>query len=260
MLLDPAERSRRGAAQQSEVLAAKQQTPTTLFEASWRDFIFAEVWTRPGLDRRARFLISLCTAACAGDTGAVETYARGALTLGELTLAELREAALHLAVYGGWSEATLFDAAVTRAAAILGLPAADCPPIRADPWDPKTRHEEGCAAFKTVMTFGGPRPETAYFEAGIVNFVFGEVWMRPGLDQRARRWITLACVGYSSADTPIRSHVYSAMSSGNAARDEMFEFVLQFAIHAGWPKGSVMQSAVIDMADRIEKGLKFEAR
>jgi 4-carboxymuconolactone decarboxylase len=65
-------------------------------------------------------------------------------------------------------------------------------------------------------------------------------------------------VGNSSSPTPIRSHVWSAMASGNATREEMFEFVLQFAIHAGWPRASVMQSAVIEQADRVEKGLPFD--
>ena len=82
---------------------------------------------------------------------------------------------------------------------------------------------------------------------------------RPGLDQRARRWLTLVGVGNSSSSTPIRSHVWSAMASGNASREEMFEFVLQYAIHAGWPRASVMQSAVMEQAPRVEKRLPFEA-
>ena len=40
------------------VLQRNPAEPTTPYEASWRDFIFAEVWTRPGLDPRSRFLIS----------------------------------------------------------------------------------------------------------------------------------------------------------------------------------------------------------
>src|SRR3546814_10648601 len=89
------------------------------------------------------------------------------------------------------------------------------------------------------MMFGGPPPATAYFDGGILNFVFAEMWMRPGLDQRARRWITLIGVSESSSEIPIRSHVHSAMASGNATRDEMNEFVLQYAIHGGWQRASV---------------------
>lgn len=257
-LLDPAERTRRGAETQAKLLAVPAAEPETLFEASWRDYIFAEVWTRPGLDLRSRYLIAMASAANVGDRAATENYVRGALAKGEVTLAELREAALHCAVYSGWSTGGILDAAITSAAEALGLPAADYPAIRAEPWDPAVRHEEGRDSFQHNMMFGGPPPQTAYFEGGILNFVFGEMWCRPGLDQRARRWLTLVGVGNSGATTPIRSHVWSAMASGNATRDEMFEFVLQYAIHAGWPRGSVMQGAVIEQAGKVEKGLSYD--
>ena len=147
---------------------------------------------------------------------------------------------------------------MTRVADALGLPAAafadSCEALGSG-----VRHAEGQAAFKSVMTFRGPPPVTPYFEGGIINFVFGEMWMRPGLDQRARRWVTLSCVADSSSDTPIRTHTYAAMASGNATRDEMHEFVLQYAIHGGWPRASVIQQAVVQMGERVTKGLPFEA-
>jgi 4-carboxymuconolactone decarboxylase len=258
-LLDPAERTQRGARAQADLLAAPAAEPVTLFESSWRDYVFAEIWTRPGLDLRSRYLIAMASAANAGDRAATEGYARGALANQQLTLAELREAALHSAVYSGWSAGGIIDEAVTSAADALGLPAADYPAIRAEPWDPAVRHEEGREHFQHNMLFGGPPPQTAYFEGGILNFVFGEMWCRPGLDQRSRRWLTLVGVGFSGATTPIRSHVWSAMASGNATREEMFEFVLQYAVHAGWPRGSVMQGAVMEQAGKVEKGLSYDA-
>jgi 4-carboxymuconolactone decarboxylase len=255
-LLDPKERTTRGLRQQSELLGKPAPEPSSLFETSWRDYVFAEVWTRPGLDRRSRFLIAIASAANgATPSDILDGYIRGGLALNELTLAELREAALHHAVYAGWSRGATLDQAITRVANALGLPSAPFAPIRAEPWDPKARHSEGAANFKSVMTFGGPPPVTAYFDGGILNFVFGEMWRRPGLDERARRWITLVGVADSSSDTPIATHVYAAMASGNATLEEMNEFVLQYAIHSGWPRASVIQGVVLEMADRIKKGL-----
>ncbi len=260
-LLNPAERTRIGVQQQTELLGAPAPPPRTLFESSWQDYVFAEVWTRPGLDRRSRYLISISSAVCEGGRPEViDGYIRGALKLGELTLCELREAALQLAVYAGWSRGLALDTAVTRVANDLGLPPGNCPPIRAQPWDPKQRLAEGGANFKSVMAFPAPPPVAPYFEGGILNFVFGEVWMRPGLDQRSRRWITLVGVADSSASTPIRTHTYAAMASGNATLEEMQEFVLQYAIHGSWPKASVMQAVVFEMGERVKKGLPYEDR
>jgi 4-carboxymuconolactone decarboxylase len=258
-LQDPAQRTRQGAQLQSELLGVPAREPATLLEASWRDFIFAEVWSRPGLDPRARFLISLAGSACEGSApDVIAGYARGALSSGALTLAELREAALHLAVYAGWSRGTVLDTAITRAADELGLPPTGIPPIRGESWDPQQRLSDGAANFTDTMLFPSPPPVTPYFEGGILNFVFGEMWMRPGLDQRSRRWVTMVGVADSASSIPIRSHTYAAMASGNASMDEMQEFVLQYAIHGGWPKASVMQGVVFEMGKRIAAGLPFE--
>jgi 4-carboxymuconolactone decarboxylase len=201
----------------------------------------------------------MASAVCARDEAATERYARGALKNKEVSLGELREAALHVAVYAGWTVGDIFDKAITEAATALGLPPVDFAPIRPEPWDPAARLEVGAASFKEHMLFPAPPPKTAYFEGGILNFVFGEMWNRPGLDERSRRWLTLVGVGFSGARTPIRSHVWSAMASGNATEDEMLEFVLQYSIHAGWPHGSVMQGAVMEQAKQVAAGLPFEA-
>jgi 4-carboxymuconolactone decarboxylase len=128
-LLDPAERSARGIAIQTEVNGQAAQAPASPVDDSLRDFVYAEVWTRPGLDRRSRYLISMAGAAMAGAPDAMlDGYVRGALKSGELTLAELREAALHLSVYGGWPRGMVLDAAISRAQQARGLPPADPPP------------------------------------------------------------------------------------------------------------------------------------
>jgi len=166
-LLDPKERCARGRTVQAELVAARPHEPTTLWESSWPDYVYAEVWTRPALDLRSRFLISLAGAACAGDEHACRSYARGALKGGHLTLAELREAAVHISVYGGWSAGGVLDRAASAAAEQLGLANAPYVPFRAEPWDPQERLDRGAQEFHNTMTFGGGPPSTPFTEGGI---------------------------------------------------------------------------------------------
>lgn len=253
----PEDRIATGLATQAEVTGAPATQPTTLLEESWRDFVFAEVWSRPGLPRRARFLVALASAATCGlEDRQIDDFVRGALTTKELSLAELREAALHLAVYAGWGNGGRLDRAITRVAAELGLPPAEVPPICPEPWDPQVRSERGHGEFDKVMTFPPGPPATPYLE-GINNFVFGEMWCRRGLDERSRRWITLVGVCESGAEIPIRSHIHAAMASGNCEPAEMLEYVLQYGTHAGWPKASRMQGVILEMIDKVAKGLPW---
>jgi 4-carboxymuconolactone decarboxylase len=86
------------------------------------------------------------------------------------------------------------------------------------------------------------------------------MWHRPGLDERSRRWITLVGVCDSRAETPIKSHAHAAMASGNCKPEEIQEFVLQFAIHGGWPLASMVQGAVLGMIKNYEAGLSWEGK
>ncbi|MEO7247230.1 MAG: carboxymuconolactone decarboxylase family protein [Novosphingobium sp.] len=256
-LLDPKERTARGIAIQAEVTGNSAPDAATPHQQSLRDFVFAEVWNRPGLDRRARFLIAIAgSAMCNGQGDQLSSYIHGALKSETLSANELREAALHISVYGGWNKGGDVDAAVTKAVKALKIKEEPSPPIRGEGWDPHVRGEQGAAEFAKVMTFRGGPGDTPYLEA-IRNFVFGEMWCRRGLDERSRRWMTLVGVCESGTETPIKSHIHAAMASGNCKPAEMQEFVLAYAVHAGWPKASLVQGAVYEMTRKFDAGLPW---
>lgn len=97
------------------------------------------------------------------------------------------------------------------------------------------------AEYERIMMTPSPEPAGAYLEAGVIGYVFGEMWRRGVLSVRDRRWITLTCVGEAGAITPIETHVHAALKSGDITFSEFDEFVLHFGTQAGWPKASVMQ-------------------
>jgi 4-carboxymuconolactone decarboxylase len=77
---------------------------TTPFTQPFQDFItryaWGSVWSRPGLDRRARSMITLAVLTAIRAEGEIAMHVRAALRNG-LTPEEIAEVILHTAVYAG---------------------------------------------------------------------------------------------------------------------------------------------------------------
>ncbi len=102
MSYDEGMRVRRAVLGDAHVDAAIERT--TEFTADFQDFItryaWGEVWTREGLGRRERSLITLALLAGLGRSEELPLHVRGALNNG-LTRDEIKEVLLHTAVYAG---------------------------------------------------------------------------------------------------------------------------------------------------------------
>ena len=77
---------------------------TTNFTADFQQLItryaWGEIWSRPGLDRRTRSLITLATLVALGREEELAMHVRAALRVG-LTPDEIKEVLLHSAIYCG---------------------------------------------------------------------------------------------------------------------------------------------------------------
>ena len=77
---------------------------TTPFTEDFQDFItryaWGEIWSRPGLDRRTRSIVTLTALVASGREHELEMHVRGALVNG-LTPDEIGEVLLQCAVYCG---------------------------------------------------------------------------------------------------------------------------------------------------------------
>jgi len=82
----------------------RAQAGTTGFSAPFQDFItryaWGDVWARPGLDRRARSMITLAALTSLRAENEIGMHVRAALRNG-LTREEIAEVLLHTAVYAG---------------------------------------------------------------------------------------------------------------------------------------------------------------
>ena len=76
------------------------------------DHLMGQIWTRPGLARRDRRLVTLTIAAVTGQGGPLRNHLRASLESGDLSIEELHEWVVHLAHYGGWPAGTTAYAAL----------------------------------------------------------------------------------------------------------------------------------------------------
>lgn len=104
-----------------------------------------------------------------------------------------------------------------------------------------TRGGEGNRMAREILGFDGIPATTPYKTAGR-DFVFAEVWGRPGLDRRSRLWITLSCVCAAGAPLAMRTYLGAALRSGMITMAELREFALHFAVFQGFPKGAEIET------------------
>jgi 4-carboxymuconolactone decarboxylase len=75
---------------------------------------------------------------------------------------------------------------------------------------------------------------TADFQSLITRYAWGEIWARPGLDQRTRSCITLTALVALGRNEELAMHVRAALRNG-LTRDEIKEVLLQCAVYCGVP-------------------------
>lgn len=68
--------------------------------------------------------------------------------------------------------------------------------------------------------------------------LFAEIWSRPGLTRKERRWISLTLSAASGQKAGYMSHLRGALESGDITEAEMWEWLLHYTHYAGWPAAS----------------------
>jgi 4-carboxymuconolactone decarboxylase len=73
------------------------------------------------------------------------------------------------------------------------------------------------------------------FARMVIEFAFGDIYSRDGLDLRSRELIAIAALAASgNAGPQLRVHVESAASAG-ITKPEIIEVLMQIALYAGFP-------------------------
>jgi 4-carboxymuconolactone decarboxylase len=69
----------------------------------------------------------------------------------------------------------------------------------------------------------------------VIEFPFGDIYSRPGLDLKSREIATVAALtALGNASPQLKSHISGALNVG-CTKEEIVEVIMQMAVYAGFP-------------------------
>ncbi|BBT18783.1 4-carboxymuconolactone decarboxylase [Metapseudomonas otitidis] len=96
----------------------------------------------------------------------------------------------------------------------------------------KLKEIDGEAGERVVESLAGIAPDFARY---LVEFPFGDIYSRPGLDLKSREIAVVAALtALGNAAPQLKVHVHGALNVG-ASRTEIVETIMQMAVYAGFP-------------------------
>ena len=73
------------------------------------------------------------------------------------------------------------------------------------------------------------------FATYLIEFPFGDIYSRPGLDLKTRELAVVAALtAMGNAKPQLQVHIHGAMNVGSS-RQEVIEVIIQMAVYAGFP-------------------------
>ncbi|WP_082565485.1 carboxymuconolactone decarboxylase family protein [Duganella sp. Root1480D1] len=105
----------------------------------------------------------------------------------------------------------------------------------------ESRYERGLAKLREVDGEAGERVMQSLediapdFARYVIEFPFGDIYSRPGLDLRSREIAVVAALTAMGNATPqLKVHIHAALNVG-VSREEIVETIMQMAVYAGFP-------------------------
>jgi 4-carboxymuconolactone decarboxylase len=96
----------------------------------------------------------------------------------------------------------------------------------------KLRQIDGEAGEKVVESLKDIAPE---FGRYLIEFPFGDIYSRAGLDLKSREIATIAALTALGNATPqLKVHIRAALNIG-CSKEEILETIMQMAVYAGFP-------------------------
>ncbi|MGY0021000.1 carboxymuconolactone decarboxylase family protein [Streptomyces sp. cg35] len=213
------------------------------------EFAYGDLYSRPHLTLRDRQFVTIAALAALGTAEPqLRFHIAGALNVG-CTRREITEVLIHTLVYAGVPAALN---AVTAARAVFdshpgylqesqASEATDSNSAEDSHSDIDDRYTRGLAALSAVDGHAGEAVVTSLADIApdlgryIIEFVFGDIYARHGIDLRTRELASVAmCTALGTAAPQLRVHLHGLLNTGGT-RDDAVETITHLAAYAGFP-------------------------
>ncbi len=197
---------------------------------------YGAIWSRPGLALEDRMICALAALAAVQRLPKLRRHVGAALDLG-LTPRAIVEVLIQIGIYAGFaaSEEAVEAAARAFADRQVAMPEE---PERTDSLEALS--ERGA---KLMEQLHGDRARQGYAAPGnpvtgalyplAIQYGYGEIWFRPGLDLRQRALVTVAAFTALKLDGQVQKFGQSALNMG-LSKTEVIEAVVQTAPLSGF--------------------------
>jgi 4-carboxymuconolactone decarboxylase len=91
---------------------------------------------------------------------------------------------------------------------------------------------DGAQGKRVIDSLQNIAPDFARY---VIEFPFGDIYARPGLDLKSREIATVAALtAMGNAAPQLRVHIHAALNVG-CSKEEVVETIMQMAVYAGFP-------------------------
>ncbi|THV37738.1 carboxymuconolactone decarboxylase family protein [Glycomyces buryatensis] len=203
------------------------------------EFPYGDVYCRQTLTLEQRQLATIGALTALGYAlPQLKFHINGALNVG-CTRRHIVEAIMHVVAYAGFPPA-INALNVAKEVFAAREEAVDDAEEEARIWE-GSRYDRGWKALSEIDGEAGEAvieslkdiaPDLARY---VIEFAFGDIYIRPGLDLRSREIVTIAaCTAMGSTLPQLKVHIHGLLNVGGT-KEEVVETILQMAVYAGFP-------------------------
>ena len=211
--------------------------------------VHGAVWNRPGLALPDRMKCTLAALGVWPRLRQLRRHIGAALDLG-LSPETIREVLVQAGLYAGFSAAEETLALAAEVFAERGVPFPADPPTDASLEQLTARGRETMQAVhgeRSVQGYAAPdNPVTYALYETAIQYGYGEIWFRPGLDRRSRALVAVAAFTALRMPEQAKRFGQAALNLG-VSRTEVIEAVVQTAPYSGFPPALNVLSALSEV-------------